>query len=203
MQRSTTPASLVLLFIVGITILPVLTGCGRAAQPPAAPAGSEPTYVPEATVRDLMVGIVDTSADDVWLSVRETVTDKGVVETRPKDDEAWAEVRYGALRLVESANLLMMPGRRVARPGEKSIAPGVELEPTEIQAMIEKDPAGWNERAKALHDAAMLAVRAAEAQDADRIFEVGETIEHACEGCHRHFWYPNEVIPELPAAPVP
>jgi hypothetical protein len=70
-----------------------------------------------------------------------------------------------------------------------------------MQVMIDKDRAGWNQRATALHDAAMLAVRAAEAKDPDKIFEVGETIEHACEGCHRQYWYPNEKIPELPAAP--
>jgi hypothetical protein len=46
----------------------------------------------------------------------------------------------------------------------------------------------------------MLAVRAAEKKDADKIFEVGETIEHACENCQKTYWYPNEKIPELPAS---
>ena len=158
-------------------------------------------FVPEATIKDLMLGLVDTSADVVWLSVTTVVGNQGVVETRPKSDDDWEQVRYGALRLAEAANLLKIPGRRVARPGEKSVAPGVELEPEEMQALIDKDPAGWIQRATALHEAAMLAVRAAEAKDADKIFEVGETIEHACEGCHRAYWYPNEKIPELPAAP--
>jgi hypothetical protein len=125
------------------------------------------------------------------------------VDVRPKNDEEWTDVRYGALRLVEAANLLKIPGRRVALPGEKSVAPGVELEPEEMQGMIDKDRAGWNMRAQALHDAALLAVRAAEAKDADKIFEVGETIEHACEGCHRQYWYPNEQVPDLPSAPTP
>ena len=150
-----------------------------------------------------MVGLVDTSADAVWLSVTTTVDEKGVVETRPRNDEEWAEVRYGALRLVEAASLLVIPGRRVARPGEKSVAPGVELEPAEIQAMIEKDLAGWNQRVKALRDAGMVAVRAAETKDPAKILEVADTIEHACEGCHRHFWYPNEVIPGRPSAKSP
>lgn len=148
-----------------------------------------------------MLGLIDTSADVVWLSVTTTVGAEGTVDVRPQNDEEWEEVRYGALRLAEAANLLMIPGRRVARPGEKSVAPGVELEPEEMDEMIAKDQAGWIERATALREAAMLAVRAAEARDPDKIFEVGETIEHACEGCHRHFWYPNEVVPELPEAP--
>jgi hypothetical protein len=179
-----------------------VSGCGQTtSSPPAETAAETPTYVPEATIKDLMLGLIDTSADTVWLSVTDTVTDKGLIEVRPKNDEEWMEVRYGALRLAEAANLLKIPGRRVALPGEKSIAPGVELEPDEMQVMIDKDRAGWNQRATALHDAAMLAVRAAEAKDPDKIFEVGETIEHACEGCHRQYWYPNEKIPELPAAP--
>jgi hypothetical protein len=179
----------------------VVAACQRAAEQPAPAADATPAYVPEATIKDLMLGLIDTSADVVWLSVTTTVTDQGVVNVRPQNDEQWEEVRYGALRLAEASNLLMVPGRKVARPGEKSVAPGIELEPEEMDVLIAKDLAGWNQRAKALHDAAMLAVRAAEAKDADKIFEIGETIEHSCEGCHRQYWYPNEQIPELPAAP--
>ena len=188
-----------LVWILVSTIVTITTGCGRASQPvapPAAPPAAEAAFPPEATVRDLMAGLIDTSADAVWLSVTTTVTDKGVVDTRPKDDEEWAQVRYGALRLVESANMLLTPGRRMARPGEKSIAPGIEEEPAAILAMVENDRPAWNQRVKAFHDASMLAVRAAESKDPGKILEVGETLEHACEGCHRHFWYPNE--PKLP-----
>jgi hypothetical protein len=92
----------------------------------------------------------------------------------------------------------MIPGRHVARSGEKSEAPGVELEPAEMERMINEDRGAWNSRATALHDAAMLAVHAAEAHDADKVFAIGESIENACENCHRQYWYPNEVIPALP-----
>lgn len=172
-------------------------GGGEAA---AATPNSTPAFMPEATIKDLMLGLVDTSADTVWLSVTTTVDDRGIVDVQPKDEEEWTEVRYGALRLAEASNLLMMP-RRVAPPGDKSVAPGVELEPEEMQALIDKDRAGWNERAAALHDAAMLAVHAAESRDPNKIFEVGETIENACESCHRQYWYPNEKVPELPTVP--
>ena len=47
----------------------------------------------------------------------------------------------------------------------------------------------------------MAAVAAADAKDARKLFEVGETIEHACEGCHSAYWYPNEKIPTVPSAP--
>jgi hypothetical protein len=177
----------------------VLAACARPSDPaPAEPEQVSPHYVPEATVKDLMQAVVDTSADAVWLSVTTEVNDKGVIDTRPRNDDEWTRVRHGALTLAESANLLMIPGRHVARPGEKSEAPGVELEPEEMEVLINKDRAAWNARATALHDAAMLAARAADAHDADKIFEVGETIENACESCHRQYWYPNEKIPDAP-----
>jgi len=135
--------------------------------------------------------------------VTTVASDKGLVETRPTTDEEWARVKAGAITLAEAANLLMIPGRRVARPGEKSETPGVELEPEEMDKLIAADPAKFYEHAKALHNAAMLAAKAADAKDADKIFEVGETIEHACENCHKTYWYPNEVIPQFPTQAEP
>ena len=108
----------------------------------------------------------------------------GTVDTVPKTDEDWLKVRHGAVGLSEAANLLMMPGRNVARPHEKSETPGVELEPAEMQVLIDKDRAAFNQRAKALHEAGMAAVAAADAKDAQKLFEVGELIERACESCH-------------------
>ena len=154
--------------------------------------------MPDATIKDLMQSVVDTSADVVWLSVTTEVNEKGLIDTRPTNDEEWSRVRHGAVTLAEAANLLMIPGRHVARPGERSETPGIELEPAEMEVLINKDRGAWNTRATALHDAAMLAVNAAEKHDADKIFEIGETIEQACENCHRQYWYPNEKIPEPP-----
>jgi hypothetical protein len=179
-----------------LLLLCLLAACGTQPAPPADP---QPPYVPTATIKDLMLSIVDTSADDVWLAVSTVHSDKGTVETRPQNDEEWLKVRHGAVALAEAANLLMMPGRRVARPGEKSEAPGVELEPEEMDVLIAKDRAGWNTRAIALHDAAMEILAAVDAKDADKVFEIGERIEVACEGCHSHYWYPNQVIPDVPA----
>jgi hypothetical protein len=158
-------------------------------------ASAEPHYVPSATIKDLMQSIVDVNADVVWLSVTAVSTVDGIVETYPKTDEEWLKVRHGAVALAEAANLLMMPGRHVARPGEKSETPGVELEPQEMEDLINKDRATWNMRATALHDAAQNVLAAVDARDKDKVFEVGEQIERACENCHTHYWYPNEVIP--------
>ena len=183
--------------LVLLTILTV-TGCKRTTEAAAPAAAAMPPFIAEHTIKDLMLNVVDTNADVVWLSVTTVASDKGLIETRPKTDEEWAKVRQGAIQLAEAANLLMIPGRHVARPGEKSETPGVELEPSEMEELINKDRPAFYEHAKALYNAAMLAANAAEKKDADKVFEVGETIEQACENCHKTYWYPNEKIPELP-----
>ena len=181
----------------------VAAGCRGAAHEESATANALPPFATDHTIKDLMLNVIDTNADVVWLSVTTVLSDEGLVETRPKNDDDWARVRAGAITLAEAANLLMIPGRRVARPGEKSEVPGVELEPEEMDALNAKDRNKFNEHARALYNAAMLAADAAEKKDADKIFEVGETIELACENCHRAYWYPNEVIPQVPALPEP
>ena len=178
----------------------VAAGCRGAAHEESATANALPPFATDHTIKDLMLNVIDTNADVVWLSVTTVLSDEGLVETRPKNDDDWARVRAGAITLAEAANLLMIPGRRVGRPGEKSEVPGVELEPEEMDALIAKDRNKFNEHARALYNAAMLAADAAEKKDADKIFEVGETIELACENCHRAYWYPNEQIPDVPSS---
>ena len=184
------------LSILGL-ILVTLAACQSKPAAPGADA-SQPPYVISATIKDIMQGIIDTNADVVWQSVSAVSNEKGLQEIRPQTDEDWAKVRQGAYALAEATNLLMMPGRKVAREGEKSETPGVELEPSEMMALIDKDRSEFYKRAAALREAAMEVVAAVEKKDSDKVFEVGEHIERACENCHTHYWYPNEVIPPLP-----
>lgn len=164
---------------------------GRAAE-------TAPPYQPTATIKDLMDSIVDPQADVVWDAVSTTVGAGGPVDNAPQSTDEWNQVRHGAITLVEASNLLLMPGRHVARPGEKSETPGVELEPEEMEALIDQDRDAWNARASAFHEASMEILQAVEAHDAERLFEVGDRLDVACEGCHRQYWYPNEAIPALP-----
>ena len=181
-------------------LLIAASGCTKSEPAPAS-GDATPQYEPAATVKDLMQSVIDPAADQVWNSVTTVQTASGTVDTVPKSPEDWLKVRHGAVTLSEAANLLMMPGRNVAQPHEKSEEPGVELEPAEMQVLIEKDRAAFNKRAQALHEAGLAALAAVDAKDPKKLFEVGEQIEHACEGCHSAYWYPNEKIPELPGAP--
>ena len=182
----------------------LLVASCQAKQPePAAQPVVQPDYTTTATVKDLMVSIIDPAGDLIWNSVSTIIDKGGVHETVPKTDEDWAKVRSGAITLLEASNLLMIPGRHVARPGEKSEAPGVELEPSEMEALIDKDRASWNMRAKHLHDVSADVLQVIEAKDTQKLFDIGEKVDEACENCHRQYWYPNEVIPPLPSSPAP
>lgn len=185
-----------------LLVLVICLVAGACQEASLVPPGHIPAYMPTATIKELMLSVVDPSADVVWLSVMSVLGDKGLVETKPRSEEEWTQVRHGAVTLMEAANLLMVPGRRVARPGEKSETPGIELEPEEMDVLIAKDRAAWDGRAKALHDVVAKVIEAVDARNPDKVFELGADIEVACENCHKQYWYPNEKIPALPVAPT-
>lgn len=176
----------------GVALCSVMLFFGGACRARPEPQSE---YAPTATVKDLMLSLVDPSADVVWEAVAAQSGPSGLEERAPRNDEEWATVRYGAVRLAEASNLLMIPGRHVTRPGEKSEAPGVELEGPEIEALIDKDRQAWIGRAKALHAVSLEALEAIDAKDAQKLFDVGGRIEEACENCHSHYWYPNQQLP--------
>jgi hypothetical protein len=174
---------------------------GSETPPPEEPAKTAaPARMPDATIKDLMQTVIDPAADGVWFAVKSETTREGtVIDTAPKNEQEWQNVRRAAMTLIDGADLLMMPGRRVARTEEKSDVPGVELEPEQIEKNINADRATWNMRAQALQDATRDVLAAIDARDPKKVFDLGDEIDAACENCHTHFWYPNEKIPEFPS----
>jgi hypothetical protein len=169
----------------------LLAGCSAAA--PEAPPAADAPFRPVATVREVMNSVIDPSIDQVWNSVASVVDKGGLSDRAPDTDEAWAEVRRHALIVSEAANLLMMHERPVARPGEPSLAPGVELPPEEIRQLIDKNPDAWNSYLFQLQDALKPALAAIDKKDSQALFDTGEDINLACENCHQVFWFPNAV----------
>jgi hypothetical protein len=149
-------------------------------------------YRPTSTIKDIMQSMVDPNADVVWDSVATEVTALGTEQKAPKTDEEWTNVRRHAVPILEATNLLLMPGRRVARAGEKSDNPKVELAPEQIQALIDQDPAALVKLAHGLHDAMTLAIKAIDDKNPDALFDAGDVIDKACENCHLKYWYPGQ-----------
>jgi hypothetical protein len=147
------------------------------------------------SIKDLMESIIDPTADALWGAVKTVVDQEGIHEIFPKTREEWLEVRRAAVRIVEGANLLMMPGREAAPAGAKSEVPGVELEPAEITALVKKNRKQFDAFAEELRFLGAEALRAADAKNAGELMDVGGRMQEVCERCHKAFWYPNEKLP--------
>jgi hypothetical protein len=163
----------------------VLSSFGTAKQKTA----DRPAY---STIKDLMESIIDPSADVIWGAVGTIADKQGIQDLSPKTPEQWLDVRRAAIRLIEGGNLLTMPGREAAPIGVRSEAPGVELEPADITALIKKKRKSFDAFARALQTIGSEALRAIEAKDADLLIEVGGRMEEVCESCHKTFWYPQK-----------
>jgi hypothetical protein len=171
----------VFLCLVGASVL-VAVACNRT-QPP-------PPFQTEATIKDIMDSMVDPSADVLWQSVATIVSAAGTEERQPRTDDDWKTVHRSAVILVEATNLLKMDGRHVAKAKEKSDNPGIELEPEQMEKLINDDRPAFLKFAKGLHDAALPALRATEDRNPTALLDAGEAIDTACENCHLKYWYP-------------
>jgi hypothetical protein len=175
------------------SLLLLVTACSAPA-----PATPDPGFRPTSTVKDIMDSIVDPSADAVWDSVEVVVTASGTEERAPKTDDEWKEVRRRAVSMVEASNMLLVPGRHIARPGEKAENPKIELAPEQIESMVNADRAQWTTLAHGLHDAATAALKAIDDRDKTALLYSGDGLDRACENCHLKYWYPPDLLTKKP-----
>jgi hypothetical protein len=146
------------LFVSGIGF--IVAGA-RTAQG-AAPVEAAPATTPVATVQQIMRGIVAPAATVLFESVSTTVSAAGIEEKAPKTDAEWLEVASSAAALVESGNLLVMGDRAVDRED-------------------------WLTMSRAMAEAGMTALKAAEARSADGILAAGEAVNTSCDNCHQKY----------------
>ena len=182
-----------------IAIAGALGACGKTELSAEVSPTASPIKL-TAGIQDIMRDMIDPAADFLWESVSSTETAEGVEEKQPHTDEEWAEVRKQALILAESANLLLLEGRHVAREGkqlEDHGTPG-NLTAEEAEKAIAADRATFVGFGQALHDVGVQFLTAAEERSPQAIMDAGEALDQVCEGCHLKFWYPGQVIPPLP-----
>jgi hypothetical protein len=141
-----------------------LPGCGSDS----APTAPETQYRTVLDARQLMSFVLDPSADVIWASAGAVLTVEGEEDLAPVDDAGWAAVRNAAAVVVESGNLLMLPDRS---RGED-----------------------WNEFAQGLTTMGERAMAAAEAQDADALFEAGGQLYNVCVACHQQYMLSDQEV---------
>jgi hypothetical protein len=142
-----------------------LAGCSDQPAPGAETATTEatgPAYRPVTDIHQTMDWVLDPLADVIWDSAGTIITAEGSTELAPTTDEGWAEVVHAAAMLAESGNLLMIPGRSMG--------------------------ADWDEYALGLMNASELAIKAAQDQNSDALFDAGGRIYQVCRACHNQYW---------------
>ena len=131
-----------------------LVGVALTAQGPE-PAPAVPSPAAHADVK--AIASIKELMQAITIPTSETVF-KAASEP-PTDRKVWEHVRSDALVLAESANLLLIAGRV-------------------------PDANGWNRFAIAQRDAAIEAMKAAEAKDADRLSNASDALYETCNSCH-------------------
>ncbi len=205
--------------ILVYSILAALTGltaCQKnevtAAAPAPAPASvsgpvpvaapvSPPPFQVMASIQELMDAVIDPSADALWDSVSITETLKGTVFHQPHSDEEWQEARRHAIALIEGTNLLVMDGRKLVAPGSPVLDQGTSgvLGAAEGQQLFDSKHPTFVQFARALREAGTRMLMAIDKKDPTGMMNAGAAMDGVCESCHLTFWYPNQVIPPLPA----
>jgi hypothetical protein len=159
---------------------------------PAKPAKAAPEDTSKLTIKDLMDSRVDPAGDFLFESVVTSSDAKGIHHKAPHTARQWAEVRRQIQILIDAPDLITLPGRKAARPEERSRNPAVENQPEQVERLINAQRADFVVRAGRLRDAAKVAMKAADAKDPKALFKAISGIDKACESCHLHYWYPND-----------
>jgi hypothetical protein len=165
--------------VAAVTSLLLWTGVACAGRGPA-------------TIKDIMHSMVDPSGDFLFKSVQQIADEHGVTEKAPETDAEWEDVRQRLAVLMEAPDLLTAEGRMAARPKDRSRNPQVENEPADVQKLLDTDRPNFIRRARRLHDAAAVAMKAVDAKDKGALFHALDGIDGACESCHLHYWYPKD-----------
>lgn len=134
---------------------------------PYASANNNSNYVLSFDVLGIMEHVLYPSAAIVWKNAGSVITEEGEKNLSPTTEEGWHNVEDHAAMIMETANLLMLPGRG---PQENE----------------------WAELSKDLVRTGRLAFNAAQAKDGEALFDAGGELYQSCLACHKKYLIPNE-----------
>ena len=148
---------------------PAPAKAAKAATKAAAPASRNP-----ATLAQLMKGILFPSSNVVFFAQSDDPNN-----VPPAKDPAmainplasaygkWEAVENASLAIVEAANLLTVPGRKCSNGVAVPVA-----------------NADWPKLVQGLRDAGMVAYKAAQSKNQDKILDAADVLTTACANCH-------------------
>lgn len=158
--------------VVGGVIAAVLSAGFLMAQ--SAPQPAEKAAAPAANLNQLMRVLFFPLSNVVFFPQRYNPAEvKPAAEPSGSTDPltgvfgGWEAVENSALTLVDSADLLMTPGRKCSNGRDVPLA-----------------NADWAQMVKGLRDAGMFAYKAALTKDQDRMLAAAEVLSASCANCH-------------------
>lgn len=139
----------------------LLTHCS-APEETAATDESAAIYNTTLTNKEIMALVLEPASDILWDSGGWVLDASGYEELYPTTDSGWDYVRAQAAIVVESGNLLALPGRA-------------------------EDNDAWMVYSQGLTDAGLRAMKAAADHDEEEFFQAGAQIYSVCSACHQAY----------------
>ncbi len=145
-----------------LLILSLLANCSAPDEGSSEAVGSATSYNTVLDVPQIMTLVLEPASDILWDSGGWIIDASGYEELYPTTDEGWDYVRAQAAVVVESGNMLALPGRAV-------------------------DNDAWMIYSEGLSNAGLRAMEAAATQNQEDFFQAGADIYSVCTACHQAY----------------
>jgi len=139
-----------------------LAACSAPEETETASVADTPAFNTTLDVTEIMNLVLEPASDILWDSGGWVLDASGYEELYPTTDEDWAYVRAQAAIVVESGNMLALPGRA-------------------------EDNDAWMIYAEGLSEAGILAMEAAASQNEEDFFQAGAQLYSVCTACHQAY----------------
>jgi cytochrome c556 len=157
--------------------LAIFTGVSPAQAPAAGRGGRGPAFEVNATLQQLMKGILYPASNVVFLAQGTNPNDvqpdkdpSAAVNPLASAYGKWEAVENASLAMNEAANLLLLPGRKCSNGKPVPIG-----------------NADWPKFVQGLREASMVAYKAAQSKDQDKILDAADKLTTACANCHDRY----------------
>jgi hypothetical protein len=168
-------------------------------------AGCSPKATP--TVNSSMTKVMQPQAQVIWDITSRAFNEKGDgLDGAKISDADWIRLAQASRRVRDRARILAeAPHVTAATPGEPVMGgyashTGVKqtwdaASAAQIQGLIDANPAGFSQHARALADSMNTLLNAAHARDAVKVYAVSSDLDEKCDGCHQPFWGTDDPPP--------
>jgi hypothetical protein len=182
-------AAVIFLVAMGLGFRPA--PAPQDSSPASAPREPKSDFLPTATMREVIQSMVVPQSAALFGAVSVTVSARETQTNYPQTDQEWLELRRQVITMAEASNLIVIRGRRVAKPGETAQDPRSQLSPEQIADLVQSRWEDWVKFSQDMNRGSMDAVKAIDDRDTQALTRAADKLIESCEFCHRIFWTPR------------